>query len=62
MIFRWRWSSSGLRGVTKRWVSYHRLPVLASVNGTGNFMLSLQLRSARDSDLIVLGASQPVSG
>ncbi len=67
---RLRWSLCGRQGVPRRWVSDEDSGsnLLASESSqvfmhhfSGNFMLSLELRSARNADLAIITAAQPVS-
>lgn len=71
MMFRSRWSLCGLREAPRRWVSDLQTrsnllatsgwnKSLANAMRTGNFMLSLELRSLRNTDLAIITAAQPV--
>jgi hypothetical protein len=61
MMYRLRWSSYGLVEVRRQWVGLMVSLGDSCLSDAGNFMLSLELRSLRNSDVTVIGASQPVN-
>jgi len=61
MMFKSRWSWSDLLGVLKRLVSRVNPSTGSRLMQEGNFMLAVELRSFRNPQLTVIGASQPVS-
>jgi uncharacterized SAM-binding protein YcdF (DUF218 family) len=65
MMWWWRWSWCAHREVRKRWVSRALLSMLGlcvavPLIGSGNFMLSLELRSSRNPEQALISAAQPV--
>ena len=61
MMFRSKWSWSDLCAAQRRWVCPSSDEFGYSAESpSGNFMLSLDLRSARDPLLTVKGTAQPV--